>query len=559
MRGHWLTGRAGQVPLAKLVAALCAEVGVMEIDTGSLGGLVEGYVIDRPMSPREALAPLFLAHHFDAVESDGLIRFVPRGAAPGIVLEPDDLVAEENGNAGPYRLVRGQESELPRRARVSYVNGEGDYQPAIAEAGRLSGASERVSEAELPLVMDGGRASGVAETLLAEAWMGRERASFRLPPSYLAIDPGDVVDLVIGGEGRAYRVSQITDEGVLEVSAVASLASHYAYRVGTGRSESLADPAVFGPPLVVFADLPLLTGAEVPHAPHIGAFASPWPGAVAVYRSPDGTGFDLDTLLDTPATLGLTETDFYAGPTGRLDHGNALWVRLVNGQLGSVSDADLFAGANTAALQNADGDWEVFQFAVAELVGPDTYRLSRFLRGQAGTETAMRNPVAAGARFLLVDGALTQLSLRADERDLALTLRMGPAPRGIDHPSYGTSVESFTGIGLRPLSPVHGRYHIPDGSSDLLLSWVRRTRIGGDSWASVEVPLGESRESYRVEILNGPTIMRSAVTGTPAWLYTAADQIADFGVAPALPLTVRFYQTNDEFGDSPAMEMTFHE
>ena len=93
------------------------------------------------------------------------------------------------------------------------------------------------------------------------------------------------------------------------------------------------------------------------------------------------------------------------GPAARWDKGNQLWVTLYNGALSSVPDIDVFAGANTLAILNADGEWEIVQFRDAELVGPGQWKLTTLLRGQAGTESAMRNPVAAGARIVVLDRA----------------------------------------------------------------------------------------------------------------------------------------------------------
>lgn len=76
--GHWLTGRLGQLSLADLVTALCAPVGIVP-DVSGLNGLVDGYVLDRVMSPRDALEPLMLAFAFDALESEGAMRFRMRG------------------------------------------------------------------------------------------------------------------------------------------------------------------------------------------------------------------------------------------------------------------------------------------------------------------------------------------------------------------------------------------------------------------------------------------------------------------------------------------------
>jgi hypothetical protein len=56
--------------------------------------------------------------------------------------------------------------------------------------------------------------------------------------------------------------------------------------------------------------------------------------------------------------------------------------------------------------------------------------------------------------------------------------------------------------------------------------------VGGDAWGAGEPPLGEAGEQYLVEILNGDQVRRSAYPVSAAYLYDAADQIADFGYLP---------------------------
>jgi hypothetical protein len=51
---------------------------------------------------------------------------------------------------------------------------------------------------------------------------------------------------------------------------------------------------------------------------------------------------------------------------------------------------------------------------------------------------------------------------------------------------------------------------------------VRRTRMGGDSWDAVEVPLAEEAERYEVDILDGTTVKRTLATISPSATYTAA-------------------------------------
>ncbi len=50
-----------------------------------------------------------------------------------------------------------------------------------------------------------------------------------------------------------------------------------------------------------FLDLPLLRGDEPPAAGYAAATQTPWPGGVAVYGSPETTGYTLKALASAPA------------------------------------------------------------------------------------------------------------------------------------------------------------------------------------------------------------------------------------------------------------------
>jgi hypothetical protein len=248
---------------------------------------------------------------------------------------------------------------------------------------------------------------------------------------------------------------------------------------------------------------------------------------------------------------GETLDDLPSGPSSRFDKANVLHVRLDHGALTSVSDLALLSGANAAAIEHTPGHWEVIQFREAALVGPSTYALSILIRGQQGTEVEISDVLPAGARFVLLDAALTQLDLGPDEIGLPLNWRFGPSNRDLGSPSYDTAVHAFAGIGRRPFAPAHVRGRRDDG--DLHISWIRRTRIGGDSWESAEVPVGEDSEHYEIDVLDGDTILRTLMTSSSTAVYTAADQVADFG-SPPPAVTVRICQLSASHGrGSPAV------
>jgi hypothetical protein len=246
--------------------------------------------------------------------------------------------------------------------------------------------------------------------------------------------------------------------------------------------------------------------------------------------------------------MGETTTAFYAGPEGRWDEGNAVWVKLAGGALTSRGALDVLNGANACAIRNADGGWEVFQFRTAELTAPLTYKLSGLLRGQAGTEGEMRGPVAAGAPFVMLNSGLRQLNVSLADRNVATQWAYGPAGVPLGDSRYLFETVTFAGLGLRPLSPVRVQGRRDGATQDIALSWIRRTRTGGDGWDGGDVPLGEAVESYRVEILNGPAVVRTLTVVEPAATYTAAQQVTDFGNSAFSPLDMRVAQISDVFG-----------
>lgn len=553
--GHWLTGRAAGGPLPAVVEEILGDYGFSSFSVSGLAGHLDGYVIDRLMSARQAIQNLELAFFFDSYESGCIIKFAHRGSGGvAATLSSDDLV-DTGATSELYQLTRGQESELPVSAKLTYIDGDAEYRQAVVEARRLASLSERIATANMPIILGQSQAQAMAESWLQDSWTARERAKFSLPPSRLALEPADLIALQAGTQTVPLRITQSSDGQVKEVEARSIEPEVFEPLRTPARNAPQAAPGVFGQAIVSFMDLPLLRGDEPPHAGYVAAHQAPWPGAVAFYRSPESSGFTLNTLVTGPATIGATITDFASGPAGRFDYANTIRVRLDNGILESVTQLAMLGGANIAAIENEDGDWEVIQFLNADLVSAVTYDLSVLLRGQGGTERAMRNPVSAGARFVLLDAAIAQIDMTADEIGLDFNWKYGPVSRDISYASYQGKLRHFSGLGLKPLSPVHVRGR-PSGN-DLEISWIRRTRIGGDSWETAEVPLGEDSESYEVEILDGVSVKRTLNASTPQLLYAEADQITDWG-APRTSYDVAVYQLSAVHGRGHARETTIH-
>ncbi len=543
--GHWITGRAASAPVPALVATLLTDYGFSAFDVSALTGTVGGLVLDRLMSAREALQPLELAFFIDALETGGKLVFRPRGNADtSLVLGADDLV-ETQPAASLLQLTRAQETDLPASAKITYLSSDDDYPQAVAEARRLIGASGRISSAALALVLDPPQASSIAERWLFEAWAARERAAFSVPPSLMALEPGDLVTVDTGVRRHTVRITEIGDHGALDLEARSIDPSIYSATPQSSRPPRPPRDIPAGPPVAIFLDIPPdATGA--PEAGLIAIAQEPWPGTIAVYRSPESSGFTLNTLVPRAAITGRTGSILAPHDHSRIDHTTALSVTLDRGALQSATSLAFLGGANTAAIETAPNAWEIIQFETATLIAPATYLLRQLLRGQRGTDRALTSSLAAGARFVLLDGAIRPLALSANEIGLPFQWRVGPANRAIGDASYLAAAQTFSGQGLKPLSPVHLRA-TRAASGDLVLTWQRRTRLDGDNWDALDVPLGESAERYEVDILAGVTVKRTIAITTASAAYTAAQQIADFG-SPQAAVSVRVVQINPSFG-----------
>lgn len=545
--GHWLTGRLGTTPLDGLVASLLADSGVSGVDTGELGEGPDGYVVDRPMSPRAMLDPLALAFAFDAAEEEGVLRFRQRGGAPVIEIAEDDLVLPDAG--APARLTRAQESDLPRAVTIGFTDIGSDYRRAAAASRRLGGGSTRSAHGDLAMVTNDSEAERRAEIWLQDLWAGRESADFALPPRHLALTAGDVIGLTVNGRRRLLELQSLSDTESRAVKARSIDPEVFNLPLEPPRLHAPEPPPALAPVHALVLDLPTLTGEQPPVLARLAVFADPWPGPVAIWRSADGLSYSRAGLALAPSIVGETLDDLAAGPSARWHH-TSLRVQLYGGALASVSDSALFAGANAAAVRRPDGAWEVLQFANAALAGDRVYELSRFLRGQAGSEGAMASPLPAGAPFVLLDPHVPAIASGLDALERTSQLRVVAAGRGHGDPSALSITATPRATALKPLAPVH--VGAVRGGSGVTLTWIRRTRTDGDSWVG-EVPLGEDSESYVVDILSGGAVVRTLETAAPAALYAAADELADFGAAQT-NLTVRVAQVSATVGRGFAAE-----
>lgn len=543
-------------PLSQVVSELCqlSNLTASDIDVSALTGNIIGYTVGRQSTIRAALQQLMTAFLFDAVESGGKIKFVPRGGGSALTIVQDNLAAHTQGENLPdvITIQRQQELELPKRLNITYINNDADYQPGYQYAARIVTDSVDEQTIELAIVMSNGQAAKIADTVLYGMWLARETHHFQVGIEYIALEPCDVITLQTDTASYISRITHVEfgAPGLLILQGAAEDAAVYSSQVigedgGGGFTEQTLVPA--GPTELRLLDIPILRAIDNNTGFYMAAsgYYDGWKGA-SVVQSADNAAWNQIKSFLVSSVIGVANTVLASGLTSIPDQASSVNIRVIKGELASITDTQLLSGLNYAVLGN-----EILQFRDAVLQSDGTYTLSYFLRGRFGTEWAIGTH-ALYEEFTLLSEASIQRVL-VDENTIGAKRYYKAVTLGATVDASITKTFTFAAVGLRPYAPVHLK-GARDTSNNLTITWVRRTRYGGEWRDSVDVPVGEASENYDVDIINGSSVVVRTITATSQTAsYTAAQQTTD-GLTPGNPVHVKIYQRSATVGRGTAAE-----
>ena len=495
------------------IAAELSDYAIAADSTPALGGYAASG--DSVRSAVEALSdvvPLSLA------DRDGALRLAIAPPPPIAIAEEEERVRRE--------IVRRASGTVPDEVTIAYYDPERDYQTGLQRASTSGSGGRNADRRALPATLGADQAKALAEFRLATLSAARLGAKLRLGRSRAALRPGAALQLA--GEAGLWRIRRWTlDSAGLDFELVRVRAGSAPDPVpaNPGRQVSEMD-LEHGPTILRLLDLPL--GEPREGRPLLlAAAAGVLPGWRRARLSASFDGGE--TWRDAgptaaPAVLGIAATALGDGASTLADARSEVEVELQHDEmwLANATDDALAAGANLALLGN-----ELIQFGRADWLGGRRFLLSRLWRGRRGTEWAASGH-AAGEGFLLVE----RETLRVVEAPAgSIGAQASVSASGIgDGGEPVTAAVQIAGEALRPPSPVHLRAERLD-NGDMLIGWVRRSRLGW-AWANGSgTPLGEEREAYRVT-LSGAGFARASEVAQPTFLYTAAEQAADGAVGP---------------------------
>ena len=555
--------------LDNVVSDLCQRAGmaVTEFDVTDLAvQAVRGYVINDVKSLREQLMPLMQYYRFDCVERDYKLVFVRRGQASIVTIPQSDLRPYSGLQAteDPYTITEIEETKLPKRVEVKYVNHETNYEPDLQFHERQVTSSKHVATLDQPIGLVPLEAKQLAAGLLEEAWVSRLEYDFTLPKKYSYLDPTDVITLSLDTHSIELRLAEVNYglNGVMECKGVAQDASLY-----TPDGSLETDNPIFTPPITIsyisqvaavfITDVPLRSGDSggggmplyVVGAMHGGEF----PGYVVQQSKDNGeTWVQVGEFVDVEGTVGTVAVDAPdAFTTTEIDNVSTIDV-FTGGTLTSVTEAQLIDGSNRAIV-GAPGRWEVIGFQTVTDNGDGSFTLSGLLRGLNGTEENTGTHIVGDSFAILDTASVRKVELSDDSIGTTLLFRAVTAN------VFGEPIEvsiTLSGETYHDYAPAHivGEKR---ANGDYRITWARRTRQGGE-WrdlVNVELAFESTPENYVLKIYTSasPRVLKRTVGGSPLlsdneYIYTAAQQATDFGSPLPADFQVDVYQVNSVTG-----------
>lgn len=538
--------------------ALSSLLTAADIDTSLLTAQVRGYRVSGG-SIRSALEPLQGAFPFDIIQSGYQLKCVPRGQSSAVTIPWEDLGAADGDTPGDLlQESREMDSQLPALVAVKYLDAAREYAVGEQSKARINTQAINRVDREVSLVLTADEAAGMADVLVNLPWLERAPAKFTLPPPYLDLEPADVVTVVTQEATHEFRLTDInyTPDGRLECEAKPNRAALYTSTAkgGEGVPPSGEIPLA-GPSLFVPLDIPVVDETIQDSPGFVGAmtgYTGGWPGGV-LFRSPDSgqTWQDLQGFQGK-ATLGYARNALASDPGYVIDRSSVLTVDLVSGELESITEDQMLNGQNIFAY-GADGRWELIMAASCVLQADGSYQLSTLVRGWKGTEWATGLHVAGDVLVLLDDPDNLFIDMAVASLGVGFDYRAVTSGATID--TAQNQAFTYRGVNLEPLSVV-AVTGSRDGSQNLSIDAVRRSRLSSSWWVTgVVAPVGETSESYQIDIMSGSTVKRT-LTGTSFPItYSAADQTTDFG-SPQASITVNIYQMSSVVGRGYARNAT---
>lgn len=518
------SGTATAPSVKAVVISLCTYAGIPH-NAEALTDEPCEFVISSNTQVRSILEQLSAAYQFDMVDSGGTLKFIPRNTTVVDTITLEDMgFTSSTDIPTPYTAKRFQGVTLPRSVSLTYISPDIDYNNFTQKSDLFTFEEGQDVNMSVPIVLTHEKAKEICETTLINAHLERMNYKFNTSYKFIHLEPGDVVDSPMGLI-RIAKVEEI-EEGILEFEATD--AGDASTLIGTGLNVQLPSASNNTVRKVtmsggLFIDPPNLddtdTTVRIFCAAH-GFNKSDWTGA-AVYMSTDnGATYKQVANTNTASTVGLVSTATpYAGHHV-WDLSTEITVELVSGSLLSQSEIAVLNGANRCMVGQ-----EVIGFCNAELIGANTYKLSKLLRGRQGSEQ-YSSTHTANELFVMLDKLV---KIEFSDADRGTTKLFKVVSVGADLSSVEAKPVKIMSNNTR-MWTVHTPTYQLVGSTWKLF-WQERVRFDNQLKDFASTNHDPDWGGYGIAVLNplDDSVVRTATTTSANWEYTNAMQVEDFG------------------------------
>lgn len=546
---------------------------------------VIGYMFEQPMEGRSIIEELSNIFMFDTVESDHQLHFVSRNQSGVATITQEYLGVVEppvGGENEYYVETRLNESELPRRATITYFNPKEDYEQATQIFNRpgkpipVMGSNDAL-ELSVNMALDADNARSMLTRILYAAWAERKQRTVRIPRDWMALDPTDVILIRLdNGEEWQGRITDISlgNNLEMEVSMVYQVPGVYSINVQSDTTRGpviqypstlpAAEPIVFNIPYIEDADAD--EGAELSYYWGAAAHSIGFKYGVLQAQSQESElkveGSTIKDLIWGSVKSGLgpppawniedLTTKIELIPAFNFNAGGEVF------QWASIPDDEWPNDKNMLIIGG-----EIILFKDVE-VHPITgvVTVSRLIRGHRGSiANAYLHHLPQSRKWALIFGE----ELRQSTEDFSMlneNQRWTVSTGNIGAALAMSQTLALDGATRKPL-PVGDvrRTNIATGGGSIRINWSRATRFNGALKSGTgTIPLNEESEKYSVYLLKAPydpttwtpndtslyhTVKENLTTGQVAFTST---ELGTFGLSLTSTLNVVIYQVSANVG-----------
>lgn len=448
--------------------------------------------------------------------------------------------------------------DLPSQLEYTYVSPQQNYDNSIQIAFRHEAKHHNDTTISTRLSLEHQEANNIAWQYLNILWtQSRRVGQLRLLPSVgKKLELGNLFSIPIDGVKHIFQVEKKENgnNDLIEVTGVAYDITNvnFVNNNPVFLDDPTADIAIGS---VIPLDIPLIQDSDEELGIYVFVTSTEnWKYGEIFISDNGGDSYSQLANFTGKSTVGTVTQIPQSNNPDIIDYGSEIIIEIPNGGIvESISEAD-FLNLKQIGLFGS----EIITWQNAQSIAPDTYKLTKLIRGLRGTERNI-NQHAINERFVLLKGTdarLIRVPIILNDIGRTFKFKAVHNSQEVEDLDNETSL-TVTGEAIRPYAPVNPEILKDTATNDLTIEWTLRTRRYGQWRDGVDIVYSDTNRSI-LEILAGNTVVHTAEIfnyENPSYTFTAAQQIDKFGSLQT-QLSFNVYQVSSLIGRGYPLQAT---